>query len=66
MVIGEDHSSSWEPVWLRENRLQNDLAGASPKGTSFGACFAAFPREKNNHSLENRETLPSPSFASIP
>jgi hypothetical protein len=42
-----------------ENRLQNDLAGA---------YVVAFLRQWNNHWLENRQDLPSPSsfFASIP
>jgi hypothetical protein len=41
------------------NRLQNDLNGAD---------FAVFLRQWNNHWLENRQNLPSPSsfFASIP
>jgi hypothetical protein len=48
-----------QAVGPKGNRLQNDLAGAN---------FPAFLHQWNNHRLEKRENLPSPSsfFASIP
>jgi hypothetical protein len=49
---------SQQPVGLKGNRLQNELDGA---------YFPAFPRQGNNHWLEKRKNLSSPSsfFASI-